>query len=214
MLTVADIDPHIEREFGEPLERSGFRLLKKRQWVRSQKLPIREFFVLQALKGGGYSPAWGFSCGIVPSVKGQTFKRQSTDKNAVMDLIIDPIDTTGVPANIFSFITGADWEIPQEGIRACAEHFVPVAVADFDRVSSIDDFCEFFLYRSRLEYRRFLFHMYIQHRLAHGFVLILMGRPEEGRHRIEGFCREMEMGFDDPVLSDCIHRAERFHTTI
>jgi hypothetical protein len=211
MLTVSDIEPFIEREFGSRLEPLGFRKLKQRKWVRSETPPIRELFVVGALKGGGYSPSWGFSSGLVPTLRGGAFKRQSSDNNAVMDLVIDPIDTAGsVPSQAFSFITGYDTEIPSQSIRACAEHFVPRALADFDRVRSVQEFCELFLERSRLQYRRFLFDMYTQHQLAHGFVLIITGSREEGRKRIQEFCSSRDIEFDDPVLSECIRVAEAF----
>ena len=99
----------------------GFHRVGDRRWVRPQKLPIRELFTIGALKGAQYSPAWGFSSGLAPSFRGQNFRRQSTDKNAVMDLITDPIDITGnVPQQAFGFITGRDTEIPVQRIRACA----------------------------------------------------------------------------------------------
>jgi hypothetical protein len=88
VLTVADIDPHIQREFGSRLEPLGFQWLGQRKWVRSQKLPVREPFVISALKGGMYSPTWGFSSGFVPSLRSRRFRRQTTDKNAMMDLTI------------------------------------------------------------------------------------------------------------------------------
>jgi hypothetical protein len=209
MLTVAAIEPHIESEFGSRLEPLGFQRLGERKWVRSQKLPVRELFVIGALKGAQYSPAWGFSSGFAPSFRGRSFRRQSTDKNAIMDLVIDPIDLTGdVPQQAFGFITGHDTEIPMEQIRTCAEHFVPLALADFERVHSVHDFCQFFLERSRLEYRRFTFDMYVQHQLVRGFVLLLIGQQDEGLERIREFCRSMDAEFEDRILSECIRHAQ------
>jgi hypothetical protein len=166
-------------------------------------------FVIGALKGAQYSRAWGFSSGFAPSFRGRSFRRQSTDKNAIMDLVIDPIDLTGdVPQQAFGFITGHDTEIPMEQIRTCAEHFVPLALADFERVHSVHDFCQFFLERSRLEYRRFTFDMYVQHQLVRGFVLLLIGQQDEGLERIREFCRSMDAEFEDRILSECIRRAQ------
>ncbi len=213
MLTVSDIEPHIESEFGSRLEPLGFQRLEQRKWMRSQKQPIKELFVIGALKGGQYSPVWGFSAGVVPSFRGHTFRRQTTDKNAVMDLGIDPIETTGeVPSQAFAFITGCDTEIPVGQIRECAEYFVPLALADFDRVRSVRDFCCFFLERSRLEYRRFTFDMYVQHQLVHGFVLIMTGHRDEGLEKIREFCQRMDADFEDRVLSECIRNAEVHRT--
>jgi len=209
MLTVADIEPYIESEFSSRLEPLGFRRLGQRKWIRSQKQPIRELFTIVSLKGGRYSPAWGLSTGIVPSFRGHSFRRQSTDKNAVMDLIVDPIDVTAdVPLQTFSFITGYDSEIPVTQIRECAEHFVPIALADFSRVHSLRDFCHFFLERSRLKYRRFTFDMYVQHQLSHGFVHILNGQKDDGVEMIHKFCKTMEANFADRILSECIREAE------
>jgi len=208
MLTVADIEPHIESEFGSRLEPLGFQRLGERKWVRSQKLPIRELFVIGALKGAQYSPVWGFSSGFVPSFRSRSFRRQSTDKNAIMDLVIDPIDITGeVPRQAFGLI-GYD----TEQIRTCAEHYVPLALADFDRVRSLRDFCQFFVERSRLEYRRFGFDMYVQHQLVRGFVFLLTGQRNEGLEQIRELCRSMDAEFEDQVLSECIRRAQ-LHTT-
>ena len=214
MLTVADIEPHIESEFGSRLEPLGFQRLGERKWVRSQKLPIRELFVIGVLKGARYSPAWGFSAGFVPSFRGRNFRRSSTDKNAIMDLVIDPIDIAGdVPRQAFDFITGHDTEIPVEQIRMCAERFVPLALADFDRVRSVRDFCQFFVERSRVEYRRFGFDMYVQHQLVRGFVSILTGQQDEGLEQIREFCRSMDAKFEDRILSECIRKAQSHTTT-
>jgi hypothetical protein len=208
MLTVADLEPQIESEFGSRLKLLGFEHVGDRKWVRSRKHPIRELFVIGAPKGARYSPVWGFSSGLAPSFRGRSFRRQSTAKNAIMDLVIDPIDTTGaVPPQAFGFFTGWDAEIPTAQIRNCAEHFVPLALADFDRVSSVPDFCQFFLERSRLEYRRFGFDMYVQHQLVLGFVLLFLGRREEGIQQIREFCRSMEAEFADRVLTEYIRHA-------
>ncbi len=132
-----------------------------------------------------------------------------------MDLVIDPIDITGdVPREAFGFITGHDTEIPMVQIRTCAEHFVPLALADFDRVHSVQDFCQFFMERSRLEYRRFTFDMYVQHQLVRGFVLLLAGRRDEGLSQIREFCRIMDAAFDDQVLSQCIRHAQSHTMTV
>jgi hypothetical protein len=208
--TIADVEPVIDHEFGSRLEPHGFQKIGRRKWVRSQKLPIRELLVIGTL-GCRYYPSWGFSSGLVPSFDGHNFRRQSTDKNAITDLIIDPIDITGhVPRQIFSFIGGCNARPPVEEISACAAHFVPLAIADFDRVHSVHDFCRFFLERSTLRYRRIQFHMYVQQKLAHGFVLILTGRRDEGKKMIGEFCEEWDMKRDNRILLEYIHCAESY----
>lgn len=209
MLKVADIEPVINEEFGSRLEVAGFSRIAPRKWLRSCKLPIREIFVLGALKGCTYSPIWGISCGLAPKLGRDGFRRQSTDKNAVMDLVIDPIDLPGnVPKQTFSFNTGYTTEIPQRQIQTCAEYFVPLALADFDRVHSIQDFCHFFLERSRLRYSRFQFDNYIQHQLVQGFVLILNGKRAEGIEQLHEFCKSMDVIFDDKVLLQHIEETD------
>jgi hypothetical protein len=131
-----------------------------------------------------------------------------------MDLVINPINITGsVPPQAFSFLTGSDTEIPIKAIRKCAEHFVPLALADFERVQSVRDFCQFFLERSRLEYRRFAFDMYVQHQLVRGFVLLLTGQQDAGLAQIREFCGSMGAEFEDRVLSECILHA-RSHSGV
>lgn len=209
MLRMADIDPVIHREFSSRLEPHGFHLINRGKWIRSTKLPIREFFAIGALKGGQYSPSWGISSGLVPRIKGGKFYRQSSDKNSVEDLIIDPVDITGqVPPEAFRHIPNWDTVIPEKQIVLCADRFVPEALAHFDRVTSIRDFCEFFIERSRLEYRRFQFHNYDRHLFVHGFVQILNGRVDEGTRAVRQRCAELEIEFNDPVLTEALQLAE------
>ena len=212
MLSIAEIEPYIDEEFGSRLTPLGFKQVAKRKWVRSCKLPIRELFTIGMLKGCRYSPVWGISSGIVPAFRAQTFKTQSTDKNAVMDLIIDPVDAAGiVPLETFGFIPGFDTEIPKSAIRACAARFVPAALTDFARVSNTKQFCGFFIERSRLRYARFTFEMYLAHRLTIGFVHILSGRSNEGVKAIREFCEVQELPFEDRILQEHIQRAEAFN---
>ncbi len=209
MLTVAEIEPYITQAFAERLEPREFRLVDKRRWIRSTKMPIREIFSIVAVKGGTYSPRWGISCGYVPILKSGKFKRQDTERTAAADLMIDPIDITGqVDPHTFRFITGADTQVPVKQIAACANHFVPLALADFDRVHDLPAFCRFFQERSALEYRRFQFFMHVHHRLTGGFVEILLGRFDEGKRQLAAFCAEQSVDYDDRILTDCIREAE------
>jgi len=204
----ADLEPHIDREFGDLLGAQGFKPAGRHRWVRSLKKPLREIVQLTLLKGRVYSPVWGISSGFAPSFQ-RSFRRQSTDKNAIMDLIFDPIDETGnVPSHTFHLMPNQGLEETVACIRACAAHFVPLALADFNRVHSAKDFCRFFLERSRLKYRRFEFEMYVQHKLAFGFALIVMGQRAEGLERVHAFCRSNSANPEDRVLLDYIRQAE------
>ena len=108
----------------------------------------------------------------------------------------------------FGFITGCDTQVPVDAIRACAAHFVPQARADFKRVQTVQDFCQFFLERSKLCYRRFQFRVYVQHELAYGFVLILTGQRDKGLERIQEFCQGVGVAFDNKILAEYIRCAE------
>jgi len=211
MLTVADIEPHINEAFDGQLVPHGFARVARRKWVRSTKTPIRELFVINSLKGGRFSPAWGFSTGLVPYRTTSGFKRQSTDKNSIMDLLVDPIDVTAnVPKQTFSFITGFHSEIPLKPIQECAKHFGPLACADFDRVQDLHDFCQFFLRRERIRYKRLGFYTYVQHGLTSGFVMLFTGNVEGGLSQIRRFCDSWDLRFDDPVLTECIAHAQAY----
>ena len=213
MLTIADIEPYIQKEFGSRLEQTGFTRLSNRKWIRSRNIPIREVFEIGLLKGGRYCPVWGFSSGFAPSFGRYEFRRQRTEKQATMDLIIDPVDTTGaVPPQAFGFITGADTQIPVREICRAAEYFLPLAFADFDRVKSVADFCGFFIERSKLRYRRFRFDQYLQHQLVLGFVLILMDQPDEGEQKIREFCKKMDLNFKDRILTEYVSAARSYAT--
>lgn len=204
VITASDLEPYIEREFGLRLAAEGFCQVAKRTWVRSAKLPIREIFRIYFL-GARYTPCWGISSGIVPALHGNGFRRQQTDKSAVMDLVIDPIDITGeVPKETFSFIPGLDMKVPKEEIKRCAKHFVPLALADFDRVKNLREFFLFFRERSKLKYRRFEFDMRLNHVLTLAFIELYEGRSDEGLRLVRAFCKTHGFDYRDKVLAEYI----------
>jgi len=199
-----NLKQRITDEFSSQLGNKGFRLIAPCRWIRPHNDSIKQIFVLNAIKGGQYSPAWGFSTGIAPSFKGQVFRKQSSDKNSVMELIIDPIDVTGVvPEFAFSVLGDEVFDIHNRAAES-----VKLAASDFARVDSLGGFCSFFLERRQLQYRRFGFDMYTMQRLAHGFVLILTGKQEDGIKRIQNFCEAFEADFSNSVLQACIQKAK------
>jgi hypothetical protein len=210
MTTIAEVDECVAREFGSLLEPHAFRPVGKRKWVCSSRAPIRYLVRIGALKGATYCPIWGISSGVVPTIKGKRFRPQTTDRNAVMDLIIDPVDREGtVPPESFAFLAGVETEVPVEAIRRCAAHFVPVALDHFDRARNLPEFSQFFLERSQLQYRRFGFDMYTQHRISRGFLSLLEGREAEGLDLIRTFCAEEGLDQNDPVLQESLAAARR-----
>jgi len=207
MPVISDVDERAAREFGCLLEPRGFRAVAKRKWVRSTNGPIRHLLTLGALKGATYCPIWGASAGL-PIIRAGRFRRQTTERNATMDLVIDPIDTSGdVPREAFALWPGVDVAALDSDIRRCAATFVPRALADLDRVQNLTDFAALFLERSGLRYRRFQFEMYTRHRFTKGFVHILRGDEAEGRRLIRTFCEAEDLDENDQILQDCLRAA-------
>ncbi|MCC7396438.1 MAG: hypothetical protein IT455_05165 [Planctomycetes bacterium] len=164
--------------------------------------------MINALKGGAYCPAWGISSGFVPSCRGRRFARQSTDKTAVMDLVMDPVDLSGdVPRAAYRFITGYDTTVPVRAVDKCAAHFIPLALADLDPVRTQADFCRVFDERRRLRYKRFEFHNYTQHGLVGAMMLLRAGRKEQGLRALEELCRAFEVDPGDKVLAEYVQLA-------
>jgi hypothetical protein len=148
------------------------------------------------------------SSGVVPIIQGTRFKRQTTERNAVMDLTIDPVDRSGaVPRQSFMFLSGFTTAVPELEIRACAAHFVPVALEDFDRAQTLAGFSALFRERSLLRYARFGFYMYMRHKLARGFVHLLEGDDDEGMRLIRDFCQQQGLDQNDRVMLECVAAA-------
>jgi hypothetical protein len=184
-----------------PLAAIGFKPVGARKWVRATKLPLRELFDLRASKGGTFAPAWGFSTGKIPSWQRQ-FRRQSTDKNAIMDPMVDSRLLT-LPAPQFGFITGFNIAALVATIRACADFCVPRAIQDFNRVVSVAYFCAFFKeHQSTLDPK-----LCFPHRLTLGFVQLWDGEIDAGLKTIRALCELLRTTDDDKILQECIRHA-------
>jgi hypothetical protein len=90
----SELDAIFAETFGAALRADGFEQVDRRRWVRSTKQPIRELFSLLAMKGGYFSPCWGFSLDFVPHVSGSSVRWHRTAKVARFDLCYDPVDYT------------------------------------------------------------------------------------------------------------------------
>jgi hypothetical protein len=200
MLTVADLEPYIDREFGSRLEPLGFQQVDRRKWVRAKKSPIQEIvFLVPPYSGMSYLSMWGISCGFVPILKGRkmVFGRITNPKSLQVDLPRDPIDETGRAHEYkFQFYTGYTTEIPEEEIRNCALKTVGQSSLYFNLVHSVSDFCDLSCY-PKLQF-------------AYGFVLILIGKKVEGKKEIQEFCKKYNLNFDNPILSEYIEKAENY----
>jgi len=208
MVNASDLNAYVDVAFDAALKPHGFKRVAARRWVRSCDAPIRGIVTINALKGGQYCPAWGVSSGFAPSMRGRRFARQSTDKNSVMDLVMDPVDLSGtVPSRAYRFVSGYDTAVPTRGVDRCASQIVPLALADLDRIRDEADFCRGFEKRSRLRYKRFPFYSHIQHALVRVFIQLRRGQSQEGFSALEEFCRQYDFDLADKVLVEYLQRA-------
>lgn len=201
MPTISCREVPIATHFGVPLAAIGFKPVGARKWVRATKLPLRELFELGADNGGTFAPTWGFSTGEIPSWQRQ-FRRQSTDKNAIMGLMVDSRLLTP-PAPQFGFITGFNIAAPVAPIRACADFCVPRAMRDFDRIGSPADF--------RVRFKEYMATLnlsdYFPHQLTLGFVQLWDGEIGAGLKTIRALYELLRTTDDDKILQECIRHA-------
>jgi hypothetical protein len=89
MVSAAEIDEILIRDFGPSLSSIGFSHVSKRRWVRTRIAEIRDLVIVQALKGGADSPILGFSLDYVPHVAGQSMQWHRTEKSSRFDLGVE-----------------------------------------------------------------------------------------------------------------------------
>lgn len=166
----------------------GFQKVAERTWVRDRKIPIREIFTVNSLKGATYSAAWGFSLDFVPLFTNHMFKWKRTNKSARCDICIDPIDLEGdVPEWCsFSHLQGV-MEAASDEVSVSMNQAIKKALSDFESIQSISDLETLFRSRSALIYRRFGFDNYVQVYLAWGKLLIALGAKRKVRNCLKNF---------------------------
>ena len=191
--SAAQIDESVVRSFGSRFEPLGFERVTDRKWVRSAGAPIRELVVVQALKGASYSPYWGISIDFVPHLAGTSFRWHRTDRSALADLRVDPLDSPkrGLARDVVV-------EVPLGGVSRSGRRSgrSPVsferaadvahrhATAWFERVDGVASLPDLFRRAERARSTRFGFDHYVQHRLALAFVLVALGSEEEGQREL------------------------------
>ena len=183
----ADLDRIIAADFGPALQQRGFEMVGRRKWVRSSKRPIRELFLIQALKGRALSPYWGFSLDYVPHVSRSAVGWHRTPKSARLDLRFDPLD--------YESVNGRDperWVIPSinglERTRVaasrCAREAVQVAEEFWNLVETVYDLPQAFELQRNRPSIRFSFYNYVQHLLAYAFTLVKIRRESEAEKEL------------------------------
>ena len=168
----------------------GFSLARRHRWVSDSLGPIRKIFELQAIKGGRWSPRWGFSVDFVPLLRGGRLLWKRTDKSAAFDLCFDPIDMGDMRQAISQPAEVA--KVIPEAIRAAKE--------DYSLGTRVEDLVSLFEARSKMSFSRFSLENYTQTHLAWGLALIGIGKKAEGDKHLDRFCNAYEIDPNDPIL--------------
>lgn len=76
--------------FDDAFGKLGFERFDKMEWVEPNASDdgVRRIFFLEAFKGGGVTPAWGYSFDFVPHISGDTVHWHRTPKSAQPDVWI------------------------------------------------------------------------------------------------------------------------------
>jgi hypothetical protein len=181
----SELDVLFAQTFGAALTADGFEPTDRRRWVRSTKQPIREVFSLLAMKGGCFSPRWGFSLDFVPHVSGSSVRWHRSTKAARFDLCYDPVDYTA---------DAGEWFVPclegrstTHNAAASVTRRAPgLALPWFASVNDLADLVREFEAKKRRPFVRFGFYNYVQEPLAYAFVLAGMGRWTDAESELQG----------------------------
>lgn len=111
LLAAAERDAIVAKHLAKHLPSLGLGQISPRSWIDGSKPPARRMFEIVLVKGQGMKTRWGFSLDFVPHITGWNLPPASTrkigwhrtDKNAMLDVIVDPCDLPH-----FSSLFGAD----------------------------------------------------------------------------------------------------------
>lgn len=200
MITIKDVDTELHSILEKKLGSIGFIEIDNRKWVRHKNNGVFDLYLITATKGASYSPCWGVGIESFPIYKNNKLLNQKNDRNKGMNLIIDPIDETGeLPDYHYSFLSGIDTKVPIEQIENCVNKSVELALNDFNKVTTIDEFCNYFQYRKQLIYKRFDFSSYLNHQLTDA---LLAYRYEKNSNKINDFCTQNNIEATNKILTE------------
>lgn len=189
-LPADEIDTIIDDEFGPRLESLGFERIRRRTWVRSDKVPIREEIGVGALKGYSFGPGWSVSLDFVPHVTSTgTVKTHRTAKQHVADLGVDPLDLPSeFDLGTFTVHGMASRRPVERAMRRSAIATIRSATSWFDRISDVRSLLP--LYEEAIEQpvHRFGFDNHVQYRLSYAFVLAATSQGEAAREQLDQWC--------------------------
>jgi hypothetical protein len=164
----------IARTLGVALSEKGFETVAPRRWVRSTRTPIRDLLEIQAGKGVGYSPMWGFSLDFVPHVTTSgEIKWHRTAKSARFDLEYRPTEYAPLASET------REWDIspvatPEElqvDLSRVTRLIMAHAIPFWERVRGIEDLPTAYREQRIRQSANLPFVSYRQQALASAFVL-------------------------------------------
>lgn len=188
LLSRAQIHDLVGPVVGAKLAPEGFDEVDTLKWVRSVDAPIRQVFLFSQWKGGAIAPIWGVSLDFVPHISGAKVKWHRTAKSAMPDLVVDARDRA----------LDMPYHAGPEPIRERAFEVVSNAVIRarefWDRSRRIADLpAAFDWLRSYLSTGGLGFYNYVQHPIAHAFVLSATGRLADANSELERFIGRAEL---------------------
>jgi len=215
-----EIDELIQGQFAPKLAGSGFTQVKPRRWIRSTKAPIREIVQVVALKGASYIPVWGVSVDFIPHRAGRRFAWHRTERSALFDLRVDPLDWPDEEAaERFKFGRFAGrgavgrgqfgTRSPSRAIKRSAAATVRASATWFDRIDGLGSLRQLFEEAQARPVHRFSFDGYVQHRLAYAFVLAALGETERGDEELAAWLELHGQG----LLESAVHDLGERHRT-
>ena len=190
-IPIEDFNKAIARTLGVALSERGFESVAPRLWVRSSRAPIRDLLKIQAGKGVGYSPMWGFSLDFVPHVTtGGEIKWHRTAKSARFDLEYRPTEDAPMASET------REWDVSplatpeelQEDLSRVTRLIMAHAMPFWERVRGIEDLRTVYREQRIRQSANRPFVSYLQQDLASAFVLAKSG-DAAGRAELAEYIR-------------------------
>jgi len=171
--------------FGAHLSPLGFTLIGRRRWARDRLPLTRDVFSLDPTRTALLRPTWGFSFAFVPHIAGGRLRWHRTPRSVVFDVTDYPAMTiTGLDADRLDLPTSHDRDHLVCEARKVAPVVVPMAVALWDSVPSLDALPDLFEVLKQRPTRGLGFYNYVQQPLACAFTLARLGRALEARNEL------------------------------
>ena len=160
----------------------GLTQIAPRIWIDGSAPPARRMFQFALLKGSGMKTMWGYSLDFVPHFSGRDLRWHRTDKNARLDVVVDP---RGLKQ--YSSLFGSDH------LRRELEQHLPAAVnrakETWTRGSSWEGMLEILEEVREPGTYCFGFYNYTQVPLAYAFLSAKVGNLAAAEAELGSYCR-------------------------